>query len=80
MELLKEDLKDMGNTAYEGENDNLVIVSDGRCLGIERIIIRNLLPLFGDFSIIDENEVQNIDGTCDWEFVTNLPWEVYCKL
>lgn len=78
MVLCKEDLKDIGFTVYEGENNNLVIVSNGKYLGIERIILRNILLLFGDYKIIDEGDVLNTDGTCDWEFITDFPWSEYC--
>lgn len=80
MVLYKQDLKDLGHTAYESPLGDTVIVSDGNYLGIERIILRNVLLQFGDYAIVDEGDVLNTDGTCDWEFVTNLPWSVYCKL
>lgn len=80
MVLLKEDLKDLGHTAYESPDGGTVIVSDGKYLGIERIIIRNVLLQFGDYTIIDEGDVLNTDGTCDWEFTTNFPWSEFCEL
>lgn len=80
MTLYKEDLKNIGYTAYEGENDKLVICSYGKCIGIERIMLRNILLLFGDYKIVDEGDVLYTDGTCDWEFTTDFPWSEYCNL
>lgn len=81
MILYKEDLKDIGHTAYKGENGNLVIDSDGKYHGVEHILLRNILLLFGDYKIVAEDEVViNEDGDCDWEFITNLPWDKYEKL
>ena len=80
MILLKEDLKDIGHKACCGENDNTIIVSYGKYHGIEHIIIRNLLLLFGDYTIVEEWEQENDDYSCDWFFETNLPWSEYCKL
>lgn len=80
MVLYKEDLKTLGHTAYEGENGNLAIDSDGKYNGIERIMLRNILLLFGDYKIINEGDVLNTDGTCDWEFITNLPFDKYEEL
>lgn len=81
MVLYKEDLEDLGHTGYPNENGNLVIVSDGTYLGIERIMLRNILLLFGDYEIVAEDEVMiNDDGDCNWEFITNLPWSKYEEL
>lgn len=81
MILFKEDLKYLGNTAYKGEDGNLVIDSYGKYNGIERIMLRNILLLFGNYKIVAEDEVViNEAGDCDWEFITNSPWDKYEEL
>lgn len=80
MILHKQDLKNIGHTAYKDDDGNLVIVSFGDYLGIERIFIRNILLQFGDYKIIDEGDVPVNDDHCDYEFVTNLPWDKYEEL
>lgn len=80
MILHKQDLKNIGHTAYKGDDGNLVIVSFGDYLGIERILIRNILLQFGDYTITDEGDKCYDDGYCDYEFVTNLPWDKYEEL
>lgn len=80
MILYKSDLKDLGHTAYEGDNNNLVIVTNGKRIGSDRIMLRNVLKLFGDYKITSEDDVLRPDGKCDWKFETNLPWSEYCEL
>jgi len=80
MNLYKTDLKKIGGTSLKNKQNNLVIISDITISNIEEILLREILLLFGDYKIIEENDYEWNNGDDCIEFVTNLPYELYDKL
>ena len=79
MNLYKEDLKKIGSVMFEN-NNNLVIVSDIELASIESILLREILLLFGDYKIMEENDFTWENDEDGIEFVTNLPYDLFKKL
>jgi len=79
MNLYKEDLKKIGSVMFEN-NNNLVIVSDIELASIESILLREILLLFGDYKIMEENDYTWENDEDGIEFVTNLPYDLFKKL
>lgn len=75
----KEDLLHIGGSAYQ-EDGNCVFVfyEEDSAYGVERIILRNLLKLFGeDYVILSEKEYADERERLSMHVFTNLPWDMY---
>lgn len=84
LEIEKSDIKKIGTTIYSENNNsgNTIFICELNTANIEEILLRNLLKIFGDYSIIETNDwIWNDSGYIDSiQFITNLPWEEYTKL
>jgi hypothetical protein len=83
LDLIKEDLKRIGNTQCE-KNGFLCIICSGETTNIEQILLRNILKLFGEYEILETNDFAWSEEDAEkWKFdieiLTNMPIEVYNK-
>jgi hypothetical protein len=83
LDLIKEDLKRIGNTQFE-VNGFLHIICYYKTHKIEEILLRNILKLFGEYEILTSDDFYWNDEDCenfngDVEYITNMPIEVYKK-
>ena len=81
IEVVKEDIKKIGNTKYN-EGGFLAIICDGDTCNIEEILLRSILKCFGDdYKVIKTEDYiwENDEGEVVYEilYVTNLPYEIY---
>ena len=81
IEVVKEDIKKIGNTKYN-EGGFLAIICDGDTCNIEEILLRFILKCFGDdYKVIKTEDYiwENDEGEVVYEilYVTNLPYEIY---
>jgi hypothetical protein len=79
IEVVKEDIRHIGNTQQGDENGNTCIVCNGETSNIEEILLRSILKCFGDeYKILSSNDFVWNEGepTEKWgvEFHTNLPF------
>ena len=84
IEVVKEDIKKIGNTKYN-EDGFLAIICSVDTANIEEILLRSILKCFGkNYHIVDSEDFiwPNEDGedVIDIQFITNLPYEVYQKI
>ena len=79
MELFKSDLFKLGNSAFRTEDGTCIVC---RCEGsfMETIFVRECLKLFGNYSIIKEEDICYENGECEWGVYTNFPWDEYVNL
>ena len=73
----KADITRIGHTVYE-EEGNTVFVCNPGIAGIEEILLRNILKCFGQYEILDSEDIypnELDDSEVNIEFTTNLPWE-----
>lgn len=81
MILYKEDLKKIGGTKCSSEDGKyLTILCSVATAGIEEILLRNILLLFGDYKITDRADFVWDNGDVEIEFTTDFPWSEYYKL
>ena len=83
LDLIKKDLQGIGNTKF-CQNGFLCIICNIETVNIEIILLRNILKLFGDYEILEENDFAWSDEDAenfkfDIEIITNMPIEVYNK-
>lgn len=76
MKLIKEDIHKIGNTSF-GYEGYLTIICNGDTYGIESILLRNILELYG-YEIT--NEYDWIEGQTGIAFETTFPWSEYLAL
>ena len=84
IEVVKEDIKKIGNTKYN-EGGFLAIICDGDTCNIEEILLRSILKCFGDdYKVIKTEDYiwENDEGELVYEilYVTNLPYELFEKI
>ena len=84
IEVVKEDIKKIGNTKYN-EGGFLAIICDGDTCNIEEILLRSILKCFGDdYKVIKTEDYiwENDEGEVVYEilYVTNLPYELFEKI
>lgn len=82
LKLFKSDIRYIGGATYHNDEGNCVFVfyGDDDAYGIERIFLRNLLPLFGEqYRIVSEDEYIDKRDNIVIHITTNLPWEMYCE-
>ncbi len=82
IKLLKSDIHRIGDTVYQNDKGNCVFVFDGNldAFGIQYIILRSLLLLFGDdYRIVSEDEYWDEKDQVSIYLFTNLPWELFVK-
>lgn len=80
LELIKSDILRIGGAAYQNDEGNCVFVfyEDDVAYGVEYIILRNLLPLFGErYRITSEDEYVEEGDELVIHLTTNLPWKEY---
>lgn len=82
IEVFKSDIKKIGNTVYESDDNQTCIICDVKTSNIEGILLREILSLYG--YKITETRDKFIGGddmkVCDIEFVTDMPWDEFNKL
>lgn len=83
LDLEKKDLDRIGNTKFS-QDGFLCIICNGETVNIELILLRNILKLFGDYEILEENDFAWSDEDAenfkfDHEIITNMPIEIYNK-
>lgn len=66
IKLYKTDIYKIGHTMYVGEDGYLRIIAEGMTANIEEILLRNILLLFGEYSI-----TETTDHEWGVEFITN---------
>jgi hypothetical protein len=82
-ELIKSDILRIGGTTYQNDEGNCVFVfyEDDVAYGVEHIILRNLLPLFGEqYRITSEDEYVEEGDELVIHLTTNLPWKEYMEV
>jgi len=78
MKLKKEDLILIGHTFSQTMNGHLSVITDRRS---DSILLREVLKLFGpEYIIAYQDDFQWRNGVCDWEMITNLPFEIFESL
>lgn len=81
MVLLKEDLKKIGGTKCSSHDGKyLTVLCSVNTAGLEEILLRNILLLFGDYKITDRADFVWENGDVEIEFTTDFPWSEYCEL
>lgn len=80
MNLQKQDLKRIGATVTPTESGGTSFICSTHTCCIEAILLREILLLFGDYKIISEDDFIWDCGECDWEIITDLPYEIYTNL
>lgn len=79
-ELLKSDIRRIGDSAYHNDDGYCVIVfyDDDAAYQVAYILLRNILRLFGQqYQITSEDEYPNDRGELAIHLTTNLPWAMY---
>ena len=76
--LKKQDIRRIGGTVY-GDTMGASFICDPKTSNIEYLLLCELLPLFGDYSIISEDDYMWGNGSMEWEIKTNLPWNLYME-
>jgi hypothetical protein len=84
IELEKRDILKIGTTIFQNEGGTAFEFSvDDNSYGVQEIMLRNILKLFGDYEIV-KSEDWGWDEEKDWPssvvITTNLPWEEISKL
>ena len=87
MEIKKTDIFLLAHTFYS-ENDCLVCVCPYDKTGIQSILLRETLKVFGDFSILSSKDFDNRDDKrwyektvlTNTEYITNLPYSFISSL
>jgi hypothetical protein len=77
MDLIKEDLFSLGGFDRDDETGNTIVLLEyGSGLGVTKILLREILKLYGEYSIVGEYDIYDEDIlylACH----TNLPWDTY---
>lgn len=83
IKLFKSDIYRIGGAVYPNDDRNCVFVfyDDCAAYGVEYIILRNLLLLFGEqMRIVSEDEYVDENEGLSIHLSTNLPWETFMKI
>lgn len=80
MNLQKQDLHKIGHTITPTKEGGTSFICSPDTCRIESILLREILLLFGDYKIISEDDFIWDNGVCDWEIITNLPYEIYMDI
>lgn len=83
IKLKKSDLHRIGGAVYQNDDGNCVFVFYDDCndYGVEYIILRNLLLLFGEqMRIVSEDEYIDENEGLSILLTTNLPWGTFLKI
>ena len=80
--LKKEDIFSIGNTVEGDEDGMTIIICYGETANIEGILLREILKLFGDYSIVEREDFALTDEQEDAKdfdvlYRTNLPYSEY---
>ena len=78
LEVVKEDIKRIGHTAYN-EDGNTAIICSGDTYNLEMILLRNILKCFGDYKILSEEDYDGY-GEDDILVITDLPFETFMAI
>lgn len=77
MELIKEDLFSLGGFDKDEETGNTIVLLEyGSGLGVTTILLREILKLYGDYSVVSEYDIWEEEIPC-LACRTNLPWDTY---
>lgn len=80
MDLIKEDLFSLGGFDRDNETGNTIVLLEyGSGLGVSRILLREILKLYGEYSIVGECDIYDED-ILYLACYTNLPWITYDKV
>lgn len=83
MELEKKDIFEIGEYVFEEENGCISIACSPVTAHLERIMLRNILLLYGDYKITNGTgeffdwDDENGDDALYVKFTTNFPVEIY---
>ena len=83
LKLLKSDIHRIRGAVYQNDDGNCVFVFYDDCndYGVEYIILRNLLLLFGEqMRIVSEDEYIDENEELSIHLTTNLPWETFMRI
>lgn len=81
LQLEKSDLERIGFMTSETSDGHTSFMCNPSSANIEYILLRNVLRLFGEYSIIQiEDEIFSTDGDDFVVYVTNLPWSIYTSM
>lgn len=75
----RQDISSIGHTSYNNDGF-LSIITCGVVLGVERILLRNILEdINPKYKIVNQEDYYYSDeeNECGWVFHTNMPWEEY---
>ena len=78
MKLLKSDIRYIGGAVFQEKGNCVFVFYDDCDYGVERIILRNLLQLFGkEYVIVSEEEYWDDNDRAEQHVYTNLPWDMF---